>query len=140
MLHELSLRTRARNEMVDITADVRAVVARSGVTEGICHVFVPHTTAGVTVNEKADPDVARDILDTLSRLVPEGAGYRHAEGNADAHVKSTLAGVSAFVPVSGGDAALGTWQAIFFCEFDGPRTRRCFVRVLGGATTDRDRR
>ncbi len=141
MLHELSIRTRARNEMVDITADIREAVARSGVAEGICHVFVPHTTAGVTVNEKADPDVARDILDALSRLVPEGAGYRHAEGNSDAHVKSTLAGVSAFVPVRGGDAALGTWQAIFFCEFDGPRTRRCFVRVLGGGTTtDRDRR
>lgn len=130
MLHELSIRTRARNEMIDITDEVRAAISRSGVDEGVCHLFVPHTTAGITVNEKADPDVARDIRETLLRLVPEGRGYRHAEGNADAHVKSTLAGVSAVVPVSGGDAVLGEWQAIFFCEFDGPRSRRCLLRVV----------
>ena len=106
------------------------MIARSGVGEGLCHIFVPHTTAGVTINEKADPDVTRDIEETLSRLVPEGEGYRHAEGNSDAHVKSTLVGVSAFVPVSDGDIVLGTWQAIFFCEFDGPRSRRCLVRVI----------
>lgn len=130
MFDEIPVRTRKRNELVDITADVRRVILRSGVAEGICHVYVPHTTAGVTVNEKADPDVARDIVETFSRLVPEGEGYRHAEGNADAHVKSTIVGVSAFIPVSGGDAVLGTWQAVFFCEFDGPRTRRCLVRIL----------
>ncbi len=130
MLHELTLRTRARTEIVDITADVQRIIARSGVREGLCHIFVPHTTAGVTVNEKADPDVTRDLDETLSRLVPEGDEYRHAEGNAHAHVKSTLTGVSALVPVSEGGAVLGTWQAIFFCEFDGPRTRRCLVRVI----------
>ena len=132
MLHELSIRTRARTELVDITAEVQEIIERSGVREGFCHVFVPHTTAGVTINEKADPEVARDIGETLSRLVPEGNGYRHAEGNSDAHVKSTLTGVSAFVPVSGG-AALGTWQAIFLCEFDGPRTRRCVINVVGAS-------
>ena len=133
MLHELSIRTRTRTELVDITAEVQEIIERSGVREGFCHVFVPHTTAGVTINEKADPEVARDIGETLSRLVPEGNGYRHAEGNSDAHVKSTLTGVSAFVPVSGGGAALGTWQAIFLCEFDGPRTRRCVVNVVGAS-------
>lgn len=130
MLQEIPVRTRRRNELVDITPRLREIVSGSGVAEGICHVFVPHTTAAVTVNEKADPDVPRDIVETLSRLVPEGDGYRHAEGNSDAHVKSSIVGVSAFVPVSGGDLVLGTWQAVFFCEFDGPRTRRCLVRIV----------
>jgi len=131
VVYEIPVRTRSRNELVDITLSVRKVLEQSGVLEGICQIYVPHTTAAVTVNEKADPNVARDIGDTLSRLIPEGEGYRHAEGNSDAHVKSSLVGVSAFVPVSGGDLLLGTWQAIFFCEFDGPRTRRCQVRFLG---------
>jgi len=130
VIHELPVRTRSRNELVDITDRVRAILGQSGVQEGICHIYVPHTTAAVTVNEKADPNVARDIGETLSKLIPEGEGYRHSEGNSDAHVKSSLVGVSAFVPVSGGDLLLGTWQAIFFCEFDGPRTRRCHVRIL----------
>jgi len=129
--YEIPVRTRSRNELVDITDSVRAILEGSGVLEGICHIYVPHTTAAVTINEKADPNVARDIGETLSRLIPEGEGYRHAEGNSDAHVKSSLVGVSAFVPVSGGDLLLGTWQAIFFCEFDGPRTRRCRIRILG---------
>ncbi len=131
MLHELPVRTRSRIEIVDITEGVRAIVRRSGVRAGVCHVFVPHTTAAVTINEKADPDVRRDLADTLGRLVPEDDSYRHAEGNADAHVKSTLVGVSVLVPVEDGDLALGTWQAVFFCEFDGPRSRRCLVRVTG---------
>jgi secondary thiamine-phosphate synthase enzyme len=130
VVHELPVRTRSRNELIDITGSVRTILERSGVREGICHIYVPHTTAAVTVNEKADPDVARDIRDTLAKLVPEDEGYRHAEGNSDAHVKSSLVGVSACVPVSGGDLLLGTWQAIFFCEFDGPRTRRCCVTIL----------
>jgi secondary thiamine-phosphate synthase enzyme len=133
VVHELPVRTRSRSELVDITSGIRNIVEKSGVGEGICHIYVPHTTAAVTVNEKADPDVARDIAETLSKLVPEGDGYRHAEGNSDAHVKSSLVGVSAFVPVSGGELLLGTWQAIFFCEFDGPRTRRCLVRILEAA-------
>jgi secondary thiamine-phosphate synthase enzyme len=130
MLREIPVRTRKRNELVDITGDVRAAVIESGVSEGLCHIFVPHTTAAVTINEKADPDVPRDIVESLSKLVPEGEGYRHAEGNSDAHVKSTLVGTSAFLPVSGGDIVLGTWQAVFFCEFDGPRSRRCSVLVM----------
>jgi secondary thiamine-phosphate synthase enzyme len=134
MLHELPVRTRRRSELIDITSDVRALVGRSGVKDGLCHVFVPHTTAAVTINERADPDVRRDIEETLSKLVPEGEGYRHAEGNSDAHVKSTLVGTSVFVPVSGGDIVLGTWQAIFFCEFDGPRSRLCLVRILNTGT------
>jgi secondary thiamine-phosphate synthase enzyme len=145
MISELPIRTRRRVELVDITGAVRSILSKSGVREGLCHVFVPHTTAAVTINEKADPDVPRDIEETLARLVPEGGSYRHAEGNSDAHVKSSLVGVSAFVPVAGGELVLGTWQAIFFCEFDGPRSRRCLVRVSGedpepDATTGRARR
>jgi len=130
MLSEIGVHTRKRIELMDITSSIRKIVAQSGVSEGLCHVFVPHTTAAVTINEKADPDVARDIEATLSKLIPEGAGYRHTEGNSDAHVKSSLVGVSVFVPVSGGDVVLGTWQAVFFCEFDGPRSRRCLVAVF----------
>ncbi len=136
VVHELPVRTRSRNELVDITSGVRQILEKSGVREGICHIYVPHTTAAVTVNEKADPDVHRDIAETLSKLIPEGNGYRHAEGNSDAHVKSSLVGISAFVPVSGGELLLGTWQAIFFCEFDGPRTRRCLIRILEAAGDD----
>jgi len=130
MLKEISVKTRARSQFLDITAEIRAVVSRSGIKEGLCHIFVPHTTAAVTINEKADPDVARDIMEALERLAPEGDGYRHTEGNSDAHIKSTLTGASAFVPVSGGELALGTWQAVFFCEFDGPRSRRCLVGII----------
>lgn len=129
MLHEIAVRTRRRCELIDITGDVRKVITQSGITEGVCHIFVPHTTAAVTINEKADPNVARDIEDTLSKLVPAGMGYRHAEGNADSHVKSSLVGVSEYVIIRNGGLILGTWQAIFFCEFDGPRSRRCYVRV-----------
>lgn len=128
---EFTLRTGRRNELIDITANVRRTVAESGVQEGLCHVFVPHTTAAVTVNEKADPAVAADIAATLERIVPAGWEYRHAEGNSDAHVKASLVGSSAMLPVSDGDLVLGTWQAVFLCEFDGPRTRRCLVRITG---------
>jgi secondary thiamine-phosphate synthase enzyme len=130
MLHEMSVRTRRRNELIDITMEIRAIVGRSGIKDGLCHLFVPHTTAAITINERADPDVRLDIEEALSKMVPEKGGYRHAEGNSDAHVKSTLVGVSTFLPVKDGDLVLGAWQAVFFCEFDGPRTRRCFVRVL----------
>jgi secondary thiamine-phosphate synthase enzyme len=130
MLREIPVRTRRRIELVDITSDVRTIVRQSGVADGLCHIFVPHTTAAVTINEKADPNVARDIEETLSTLVPEGENYRHAEGNSDAHIKSSLVGASTFVPLRGGELALGTWQAVFFCEFDGPRSRRCLVQIL----------
>jgi len=130
MLSEIAIRTRKRIEFTDITSGIRKIIAQTGVDEGLCHVFVPHTTAAVTINEKADPAVARDIESMLSKLVPEGKEYTHAEGNADAHIKSSLVGVSLFLPISGGDAVLGTWQAVFFCEFDGPRSRRCLVRII----------
>src|SRR5512142_1969756 len=122
--------TRAHAQLVDVTDEVRAAVRRSGVQDGTCVVFVPHTTAGVTIQENADPDVQRDLLLALSRAVPDelpGAGYRHAEGNSPAHVKASLMGSSATVLVEGGDLLLGTWQGIYLCEFDGPRTRRVQV-------------
>lgn len=131
MIRTISVRTRKRNELLDITGEVRKAVSESGVRDGICHIFIPHTTAAVTINEKADPDVARDIEITLERLVPPDAGYRHAEGNSDAHLKSTLVGASELVMVREGSPVLGTWQAVFFCEFDGPRSRSCHIRITG---------
>jgi len=129
MTKEMTVRTKKRNEFIDITGEVERIVEESGVNEGICTVFVPHTTAAVTINEKADPNVARDIVNTLEKLVPYGGSYLHAEGNSDAHVKSSLVGASETILVSSGRLILGTWQAVFFCEFDGPRTRRCIVSV-----------
>jgi secondary thiamine-phosphate synthase enzyme len=108
---------------------VAEVVSASGVAEGIAHVWCPHTTAAITVNEAADPSVARDIVAGLARMVPRDGGWQHAEGNSDAHLKAAMLGASASVPVSGGRLALGTWQGVFFCEFDGPRSRRVEVRV-----------
>lgn len=116
--------------MIDITAEVQSVVSESGISDGVCHVFVPHTTAGITINENADPDVPRDILSTLNKLVPQSAGYQHTEGNADSHVKASLMGSSVTVFIDKGRLALGTWQGIFFCEFDGPRHRRVMVQIM----------
>ncbi|HPD16621.1 MAG TPA: secondary thiamine-phosphate synthase enzyme YjbQ [Planctomycetota bacterium] len=126
-MHEFMVPTQSRTEMVDITAEVNRAIRAAGVTEGLCHVFVPHTTAGITINENADPDVARDILTTLDRLVPRAGDYRHSEGNSDAHVKASLMGSSVTAPIAAGRLSLGTWQAIYLCEFDGPRHRRCLV-------------
>lgn len=123
------VRTGRRTELVDITDRVAAAVREAGATDGVCHVFVPHTTAGVTVNEGADPDVADDIAERLGVLAPHRAGYRHSEGNSDSHIKTTLVGPSCAVPVREGGLGLGTWQAIFLCEWDGPRTRRVQVAV-----------
>ena len=125
---EFAVRTARRTEFVDITAGVQDAVSKLGVAEGAVLVFVPHTTAAVTINEGADPDVVRDLDLALGRLVPREGGYAHAEGNADAHIKSTLVGCSLMVPVAGGRLALGTWQTLWFCEFDGPRRRS--VRVV----------
>ncbi len=130
-MNTIEIRTKARLEFVDLTADVERLVAASGVQTGICVVTVPHTTAGVTVNENADPDVRADIAMTLRKIVPDGLPYAHAEGNAAAHVKASLLGSSATLIVEGGKLRLGTWQGIYFCEFDGPRTRRAWVQVLG---------
>jgi secondary thiamine-phosphate synthase enzyme len=121
--------TRRRSQLVDITTRVAEAVERSGVAEGACHIFIPHTTAGVTINEGADPDVARDVESRLAELVPKEAGYLHGEGNSDSHIKTMLAGPSCVAPVRAGKLALGTWQAIFLCEWDGPRTRSVEVGV-----------
>ena len=126
---DFEVRTRRRAELVDITERVAEAVARSGIAEGTCHVFVPHTTAGVTINEGADPDVAADIESHMTELVPKEAAFEHAEGNSDSHIKTVLVGPSCTAPVREGKLALGTWQAIFLCEWDGPRTRRVEVAV-----------
>jgi secondary thiamine-phosphate synthase enzyme len=128
----LSVKTRGRDEMIDVTREVGEVVAESGVSEGVAMVFVPHTTAGVTINENADGDVVHDMLLTLDELAPrDRRGYRHGEGNSDAHVKSSMMGCSLSVMVADGRLCLGTWQGIYFCEFDGPRNRQLLVRVSG---------
>jgi len=129
---DFSVSTNKRNEMVDITSRVQSVVKDSGIKDGEVTVYCPHTTAGITINENADPSVPHDILLTLSELVPHHrAGYRHSEGNSDSHCKSSLVGCSEHVLVQKGSLDLGTWQAIFFCEFDGPRSRRVMVQVRG---------
>jgi secondary thiamine-phosphate synthase enzyme len=125
----LTVKTAARFEMIDITGRVAALVRESGIKRGVCHAFVPHTTAAVTINENADPDVPRDILAALDRIVPLSESYRHAEGNAAAHVKASLFGSSQTLLIEDGDLVLGTWQSLFFCEFDGPRTRKVLVKL-----------
>lgn len=126
----LSVRTNSRTEMVDITSLVQKEVSKAGVQDGICTVYVPHTTAGITINEGADPAVCEDIITTLNELIPEGRGYRHLEGNADSHIKASLMGSSVSVIIENGRLVLGTWQKIFFCDFDGPRSRKTFVKIL----------
>jgi len=126
----IDVRTRSRDELVDITSQVAAVVGDSGIEEGLVTVYVPHTTAGVTINENADPSVVHDLLAALDQAVPWKQGfYRHGEGNSAAHVKSSLVGCSAQVLVRGGELRLGTWQGIYFCEFDGPRSRHAVIAV-----------
>jgi len=127
-----TVKTSARFEMIDITSRVAAKVRESGIEQGLCHIFVPHTTAAVTINENADPDVPRDILAALDRMVPFSADYRHTEGNAAAHVKASLFGASQTVLIESGNLILGTWQALFLCEFDGPRTRTVVVGLSTG--------
>ena len=130
MLKQFTVRTVSRCQMIDITGHVRSILQGAGYTNGFCQVFIPHTTAGVTINENADPDVLRDILATLERLVPIHGDYRHNEGNSDAHVKASLMGSSQTVFFEKGNLMLGTWQSLFFCEFDGPRTRSVFVKLI----------
>ena len=125
----ITINTRSRFEMIDITEEVRTVLKDSAVKDGICYVFVPHTTAAVTINENADPDVPRDILKELDKIIPLRDNYRHIEGNSAAHIKASLVGASETILIAGGKFVLGTWQSIFFCEFDGPRTRRAFVKI-----------
>lgn len=126
----LTVKTSRRIELVDITAEVERAVAGSGISSGVCYLAIPHTTAGLIINENDDPGVARDIEATLERLAPAGAGYRHREGNADAHIKSALVGVSQVIFIEAGRLALGRWQGIFFCEFDGPRQRQVRLKLV----------
>jgi len=130
-MQEFPVPTTSRIQFVDITSQVRDALRAEGVADGVCHVFVPHTTAGVTINENADPDVTRDIAATLARLIPHRGDYRHSEGNSDSHVKASLMGATATIPVTDGRLVLGTWQAVYFAEFDGPRRRRCIVTATG---------
>jgi secondary thiamine-phosphate synthase enzyme len=127
----IGVETKARTELQDITQEVVRLVKQSGVETGACHLYVPHTTAGLVINESDDPDVARDIAATLDRLVPRGAAYQHYEGNADSHIKASLVDNSQVVPIEGGKLGLGRWQGIFFAEFDGPRRREVKVRIAG---------
>jgi secondary thiamine-phosphate synthase enzyme len=128
-MRTIEVKTQAREELVDITARVREELVSSGVKDGICHVYVPHTTAAVTINENADPSVKEDILMALRKIVPDSLPYRHSEGNSPAHVKACLIGSSIKVIIDEGQLALGTWQGIFFCEFDGPRSRNVFIKA-----------
>ena len=129
----LNIKTSRRTELKDITAEIEAAVRESGCTDGVCHLYVPHTTAGVLVNEGDDPAVARDIEATLDRLIPHGAGYKHAEGNSDSHIKTALIGSSETVWIENGRLSLGRWQAVFFAEFDGPRARELRIKIVPDA-------
>ena len=130
MVEYISIRSSYKKQFIDITGMVQEVIGRLNVKEGVCIVYVPHTTAGITINEDADPDVIGDIQQHLDRLVPEDAGFRHIEGNSPAHIKSSLVGHSVTIPVENGKLLLGRWQGIFFCEFDGPRSRQIIVKFI----------
>ncbi len=132
MSQAITVVTKSRLVAVEITSEVEKLVRQSGASDGVCCLYVPHTTAGVFVNERDDPAVTTDIMDTLDKLVPRSGSYRHAEGNSDSHIKSVIAGNTALVPISGGWLNLGRWQGIFFAEFDGPRTRSVQVMVIPG--------
>ena len=126
----LKVKTTSRTEFVDITADVENLVRSAGLKDGLCLLYVPHTTAAVTINESADPSVKADVLMVLNDIIPWEAAYRHLEGNSPAHIKSSLVGASELIAIEKGRLALGTWQGIFFCEFDGPRSRKVHVRLM----------
>jgi secondary thiamine-phosphate synthase enzyme len=126
----LPVKTRSRTELVDITDDIQTAIREAGVRDGYCMVFVPHTTAAVTINENADPTVKDDMLKVINKIIPWDDGYRHLEGNSAAHIKSTLVGASELLAVVGGKLQLGTWQGIFFCEFDGPRRRKVHLHLI----------
>ncbi len=128
----LTVKSKLRTQLIDITSEIQKVVMSSGISEGLCMLYVPHTTAAITINESADPSVATDIMMVLDKVIPWKADYRHLEGNSPAHIKSTLVGASEVIAIESGSLILGTWQGIFFCEFDGPRTRSVHMRLLKG--------
>lgn len=127
----LNIKTTRRVEFVDITDEINKLVKNCGILNGVCYIFVPHTTAGLTINENADPSVVNDIISTLNKLIPKNADYSHFEGNSDAHIKSSLFGCSIQVFVEDQNLKLGTWQSVYFCEFDGPRHRNVWVKIIG---------
>ncbi len=126
----ITVKSRSRNEFIDITSDLKDIVRQAGVKSGACYIFVPHTTAGITINEGADPAVKRDIIAALERVFPVDGDYRHGEGNSDAHIKASLTGSSSVVLIEDGKLVLGTWQSVYFCEFDGPRNRQVLVKLI----------
>jgi secondary thiamine-phosphate synthase enzyme len=128
----LDIRTHAKEELIDITASVKEVIKNSGIKKGICSIYIPHTTAGITINENADPSVKSDILMALRNVVPDSLPYRHGEGNSPGHVKSTLVGCSTSIFFDNSSPSLGTWQGVFFCEFDGPRNRKVYITLIPG--------
>ena len=129
-MEKINIKTSRRIELIDITDEIQMIVSKSKIKDGICFLFCPHTTAGLTINENADPSVRRDILNTLSKLVPQNAGYAHTEGNADSHIKSSLFGSSLTIFIEGAQLAFGTWQGIYFAEGDGPRSREVWITVI----------
>jgi len=128
----LTVKSKTRTQLIDITPEIQKTVKSSGISEGLCMLYVPHTTAAITINESADPSVASDIMMVLNEVIPWKADYRHFEGNSPAHIKSTLVGASEIIAIENGSLVLGTWQGIFFCEFDGPRTRKLHMRLMKG--------
>lgn len=128
-MEKISIKTTSRTELVDITDRIGLIVSKSQIKDGVCSLFCPHTTAGLTINENADPSVKMDIVNTLNRLIPHNLNYAHSEGNSDAHIKSSLMAQSLAIFIEGGRLALGTWQGIYFCEGDGPRTREVWVKI-----------
>ncbi len=134
MIYTVDIKTNSRVEFQEITSKVRDILGRSGIKSGVCHVFVPHTTAGIMVNEHADPSVVEDIAAQLEEMVPQHKNYRHLEGNSPAHIKASLVGNSQALFIEEGRLVLGTWQGIFFCEFDGPRNRHILVKIVADGT------
>jgi secondary thiamine-phosphate synthase enzyme len=130
MLKEITIKTNTQTQILDITAQVQNVVSESGITEGLCCVFIPHTTAGVTINENADPSVKQDIVMELNKVIPFDDNYSHSEGNSAAHIKASIIGSSVNIPLKNNNLLLGTWQGICFCEFDGPRQRHFYVKII----------
>lgn len=130
-MDEISVNTSSHTQFIDITSKVSEVLQKAGIKDGICTVFTPHTTAGITINENADPDVPRDIIKEMGKVIPLNDGYDHIEGNSAAHIKSSLFGCSETVIIRNGSLMLGTWQSVFFCEFDGPRNRKVWVEIIG---------
>ena len=129
-METIDVKTNSRSELIDITDRIQSLVNKSKVKDGVCFIFCPHTTAGLTINENADPSVKSDIINTLNKIVPQGLNYAHTEGNADSHIKSSLFGPSLTVFVEDGQLALGTWQGIYFCESDGPRSRQVWIKII----------